>query len=507
MKYFSILFLTIILFIFDEVILAQDYIFFTDSENNTYYDPSWLFVNSPSELLRVNTNKFPVSIDTFYQGRNSLMLKWTSRANGDWGSAIAAPGWPGRDVTLKDSVTFWVYSNSYLDSLALPVIYLEDLSNRKTVKAKLSDFNSDIPAGVWKKLSVPVQIFINNPGQADLTKIKTIFLGQSIADSIQHTLFIDEVRMTGGNPLLYKYIVVLGSSTAAGSGANPIDSAWVNRFRYNLNLLDTSYKVINLAVGGYSTYDVMPSDFTPPSGRPNPKPYNNITYALEYNPKTIIVNLPSNDAAYNFSISETILNFDTLVSIANINNIPIWICSPQPRNFSNQTQMNLLFALLDSSFSRYNSFVIDFWNGIAQSNGFILTQFNSGDGIHLNNAGHRVLYERASAVIYPTLVNVELSDNEYLRDFVLFQNYPNPFNPATKISWQSPIGSWQTLKVYDVLGREVATLVDEYKEAGKYEIEFNSVETRRGVSLPSSIYFYQLRSGNFTETKKMILMK
>ncbi len=98
-------------------------------------------------------------------------------------------------------------------------------------------------------------------------------------------------------------------------------------------------------------------------------------------------------------------------------------------------------------------------------------------------------------------------ENIDLTDFELYQNYPNPFNPTTKISWQLPVSSWQTLKIYDVLGREVATLVDEYKEAGRYEIEFNSVETSRGVSLPSSIYFYQLRSGNFTETKKMILMK
>lgn len=98
-------------------------------------------------------------------------------------------------------------------------------------------------------------------------------------------------------------------------------------------------------------------------------------------------------------------------------------------------------------------------------------------------------------------------ETNVINEFELYQNYPNPFNPTTKISWQSAVSGWQTLKVYDVLGREVATLLDEYKEAGKYEIEFNSVETRRGVSLPSSIYFYQLRSANFTETKKMILMK
>ncbi|MCA2005239.1 MAG: immune inhibitor A [Ignavibacterium sp.] len=89
--------------------------------------------------------------------------------------------------------------------------------------------------------------------------------------------------------------------------------------------------------------------------------------------------------------------------------------------------------------------------------------------------------------------------------FVLNQNYPNPFNPSTKISWQSPVGSWQTLKVYDVLGNEVATLVDEFREAGRYEVEFQSAVGNR--QLASGIYFYKLTAGSFTEVKKMILSK
>ncbi|WP_304043847.1 T9SS type A sorting domain-containing protein [Ignavibacterium album] len=99
------------------------------------------------------------------------------------------------------------------------------------------------------------------------------------------------------------------------------------------------------------------------------------------------------------------------------------------------------------------------------------------------------------------------SNSTIISEFRLNQNYPNPFNPSTKISWQSPIGGYTTLKVYDVLGNEVATLVDEYKNAGSYEVEFNAVETRRGVSLPSGVYFYKLQAGKFVETKKMILTK
>ncbi|MCA2005100.1 MAG: T9SS type A sorting domain-containing protein [Ignavibacterium sp.] len=94
-----------------------------------------------------------------------------------------------------------------------------------------------------------------------------------------------------------------------------------------------------------------------------------------------------------------------------------------------------------------------------------------------------------------------------IKNFSLEQNYPNPFNPSTRISWQSPVGSRQTLKVYDILGNEIATLLDEYKPAGKYEVEFDAAEAEHGLSLPSGIYFYKLQTESFTKTMKMVLMK
>jgi|WetSurMetagenome_2_1015567.scaffolds.fasta_scaffold08908_3 hypothetical protein len=105
----------------------------------------------------------------------------------------------------------------------------------------------------------------------------------------------------------------------------------------------------------------------------------------------------------------------------------------------------------------------------------------------------------------PPLINVE-DEQSSISSFKLEQNYPNPFNPSTKISWQSPIGSWQTLKVYDLLGREVATLVDEYRPAGEYEVTFD-VGTSRDLSLSSGIYFYIIRAGDLVQSKKMVLQK
>jgi hypothetical protein len=104
---------------------------------------------------------------------------------------------------------------------------------------------------------------------------------------------------------------------------------------------------------------------------------------------------------------------------------------------------------------------------------------------------------------YPDAV-IGVEEENYdlgLTNFKLNQNYPNPFNPSANI--QYAIGSRQfvTLKAYDILGKEVAVLVKEEKRAGEYEVQFD------GTGLSSGIYFYQLKAGDYLETKKMILLK
>ncbi len=89
------------------------------------------------------------------------------------------------------------------------------------------------------------------------------------------------------------------------------------------------------------------------------------------------------------------------------------------------------------------------------------------------------------------------------KEFLLQQNYPNPFNPSTSIQYAISSTQFVTLKVYDLLGREVATLVNEEKPAGSYNVEF----TINNLQLSTGIYFYRLQAGNYVETKKMILLK
>jgi hypothetical protein len=99
-----------------------------------------------------------------------------------------------------------------------------------------------------------------------------------------------------------------------------------------------------------------------------------------------------------------------------------------------------------------------------------------------------------------TLVNVK-DEIAGIKDYSLYQNYPNPFNPSTTIKYNLPSASFVSLKIYNVLGKEVRTLVKEFRQAGVNEVEFNA------GNLPSGIYFYELKSEGYSAVRKMIILK
>lgn len=110
--------------------------------------------------------------------------------------------------------------------------------------------------------------------------------------------------------------------------------------------------------------------------------------------------------------------------------------------------------------------------------------------------------------LYDIKTSVEYLKDERPSEFNLSQNYPNPFNSTTRISWQSPIRSHQSIKVFDVLGNETATIVDKEMEAGYHTVDFDaSSPALGGQALPSGIYFYRIITGNFISTKKMVLIR
>ncbi|MCA2004911.1 MAG: T9SS type A sorting domain-containing protein [Ignavibacterium sp.] len=127
--------------------------------------------------------------------------------------------------------------------------------------------------------------------------------------------------------------------------------------------------------------------------------------------------------------------------------------------------------------------------------GFANAGFFSG-GVIYAGLGPTNLYFNSSNL------TTDVEDNFIsLDNYALYQNYPNPFNPTTKIVWQSPVSGWQTIKVYDILGNEIATLVNEYRDAGRNEIEFDASK------LSSGLYIYTLKAGSFVSSKKMMLIK
>jgi hypothetical protein len=104
-------------------------------------------------------------------------------------------------------------------------------------------------------------------------------------------------------------------------------------------------------------------------------------------------------------------------------------------------------------------------------------------------------------VKYGTLTNVELVCNVFPSEYSLSPNFPNPFNPSTTINYQLPKQSQVTLKIFDVLGREVTTLINKVEEAGYKSVNFDASK------LPSGVYFYRIQAGSFVQTNKMLLMR
>ena len=163
------------------------------------------------------------------------------------------------------------------------------------------------------------------------------------------------------------------------------------------------------------------------------------------------------------------------------------------KNISENQQLSLLFLI--NSAGSGTTYSVNYL--IAKDTGIVRSNAYEAYGWFGNYT--------AAFYLKQVFTNIEEDERYLFNDFQLFQNYPNPFNPSTKISWQSPTGGWQTLKVYDVLGNEVATLVNEYRPAGSYEVEFKSIVGSH--HLANGIYFYQLQAGDYVETRKMVLLK
>jgi hypothetical protein len=154
--------------------------------------------------------------------------------------------------------------------------------------------------------------------------------------------------------------------------------------------------VLNLAKGGYTSFQLLPTHFPLVVNRPAPDTTRNISRALKSHPVAIILNIVSNDIANGWPGSDYLKNIDTICATAKRSGVPMWVTTIQPRNFTGTEawKRDTLKALSIQMKTRYAPHCIDFWTGTAAPDGSILPALNSGDGIHLNNTGHQLLFSR-----------------------------------------------------------------------------------------------------------------
>jgi len=225
------------------------------------------------------------------------------------------------------------------------------------------------------------------------------------------------------------HVVVLGSSTAAGIGPTSLDNAWVWLYEDFIFQRDTRFKVTNLAQGGFTTYHILPNGTEIPNDISfGIDPTKNITQALSLEPNAIIINLPSNDAANSISVADQIQNYELILSGPGDLEIPYWICTPQPRNGFNTAQQMIQNELLDSTLSLFANNYIDFWTGLSTDDNQIDAAYNSGDGVHLNDGGHEILFQRVLDVGIDSILldSKNTSGSIPPLSYEVLELYPNP---------------------------------------------------------------------------------
>ncbi len=224
------------LFLINPAIKGQSYLYFQDSPDPVLYDFSWMEVTPPSELERTGSElrKFPVESDMeAAQGLNSLRLHWRSVSGGSWLAISAGLNWTEKNLTDTDTLHFLVRSQEGLNSNQYITIFMEDVQNRKTSFHSLQSYFGDLPPGVWKRITIPMEVFLEAGDAVDFTKIKTVGFRQGAADGQSHTLFIDDVRVFKGSG--FSPITSVPQGVRAKGYDSHIEILWNKNPETNLN--------------------------------------------------------------------------------------------------------------------------------------------------------------------------------------------------------------------------------------------------------------------------------
>lgn len=189
--------------------------------------------------------------------------------------------------------------------------------------------------------------------------------------------------------------VVIGSSTAAGAGATPGNS-WAVRLL--AAYAERPVQLINLAVGGSTTYAGLPTQSVSVPGRPAPDTAANVDAALAQGAKLMLVSYPSNDTALGYSVEETVNNLLAIRDAARSHDVAAMILSTQPRALS-ASQLALLPQIDARLSASVGPCFVAVREVLAGPDGKLDPRYDSGDGVHPNDAGHALIYERVRAVV------------------------------------------------------------------------------------------------------------
>lgn len=189
--------------------------------------------------------------------------------------------------------------------------------------------------------------------------------------------------------------VVIGSSSAAGAGASP-GNAWASKLQ--AAYADRSVTVVNLAVGGSTTYAALTTQSEPVAGRPQPDASANVDAALAEGAKLLLVSYPTNDTALGYSVDETVNNLLAIRHTARSNDVAVVVLSTQPRAMP-APQLALLPQIDARLASTVGPCFVAVREALAAADGRLDARYDSGDGVHPNDAGHALIHERVRAVV------------------------------------------------------------------------------------------------------------
>lgn len=184
-----------------------------------------------------------------------------------------------------------------------------------------------------------------------------------------------------------KVIAILGSSTAEGVGASPRDSSWSNKLKYLFVLENRNINLINLARAGYTTFKILPSSFSTADTT------RNVDKALSFKPDLIIINLPSNDFAEGHSDQQILDNYGIVTQKMVAANIPFIITTTQPRDFTHLEARKRLAIFNNKMEAFYADQMVYTYVQLATPDFYLNRHFGYGDGVHLNNNGHDVIFK------------------------------------------------------------------------------------------------------------------